>query len=126
VAGTVTQLTQPGPPTFALAGAGSATGLGAASYSGTVTVTSAPGVVPLTDDLSETLTASNGDTLTLLCHQTATPIGSTGVLHGTDQWTVTGGTGRFAHASGSGTGDTYIYNLALFTKSATGTINVGS
>ena len=36
----------------------------------------------ITDTLVETLTAANGDTVTLLCHQVATPV-SPGVLHGT-------------------------------------------
>jgi hypothetical protein len=68
------------------------------------------------------LTAPNGDSLTLLCHQSATPIGNTGVLHGVDQWTVIGGTGKYAHAIGSGTGSTDIYNLKRFAKLDTGTI----
>jgi len=39
-----------------------------------------------------------------------------------DQWTVIGGTGKYAHATGSGTGNTYIYNLKQFAKVDTGTI----
>jgi hypothetical protein len=63
----------------------------------------------LTDTLTEKLTAANGDKLTVLCRETATPTGSTGVLHGVDRWTVIGGTGRFSDAAGSGTGKTCVY-----------------
>ncbi len=121
VAGTVTAT---GPTTFTLSGSGVATGLGQVSYAGTVTITSAPGVVPLTDTLVETLTAKNGDSITLRCEQSAVPVGDTGLLRGTDRWTVIGGTGRYAKATGSGTGTTLIYNLSRFAKTATGTITV--
>jgi hypothetical protein len=120
VAGSVTVT---GPTTFALAGSGVASPLGAVSYQGTVVVTSAAGSTTLTDVLTETLTTASGDSITLRCDQTATPVGSTGVLHGVDRWTVVGGTGRYAKASGSGTGDTYVYNLKAFTKTATGSIS---
>lgn len=120
VAGTVTAT---GAGTFALAGTGIASQLGIVSYSGTVQITSDPGDLPITDTLVETFTAKNGDSITLFCSQVATPIGNTGVLHGIDTWTVVGGTGKFAGATGSGTGDTLIYNLALFAKSSKGTIN---
>lgn len=44
------------------------------------------------------------------------------MLHGVNQWTVTGGTGKYAHATGSGTGNTNIYNLKRFAKVDTDTI----
>jgi len=119
LAGTVTVT---GPTSFALAGAGLASPLGAVRYRGAVVVTSAPGATTLTDVLTETLTTTSGDSITLRCDQAATPVGSTGVLHGVDRWTVVGGTGRYAKASGSGTGDTYVYNLTVFTKTAAGSI----
>jgi hypothetical protein len=120
VAGTVTAT---GPGTFSLAGTGVASQLGAVRYSGTVVVTSAPGAAVLTDVLTETLTTPSGDSITVRCTQTATAVGTTGVLHGVDRWTVVGGTGRYAKASGSGTGDTYIYNLQVFAKTAAGSIS---
>jgi hypothetical protein len=119
VAGTVTAT---GATTLALAGSGLATPLGTFRYAGTVTITSPAGATVLTDVLTETLTAANGDSITVHCAETATPIGNTGVLHGVDHWTVTGGTGKYAHATGSGTGDTYVYNLKLFAKAEIGTI----
>ncbi len=53
----------------------------------------------------ETLTAANGDTLVLTGdHDQGCPTGPNAV-HGTGDWTVTGGTGRFAGATGQGTFD---------------------
>ena len=119
-AGTVTPTS---PSSFALAGAGLASSLGPVRYSGTVTVTSAPGAATLTDVLTEKLTAANGDSITILCQQSATLVpGTTNVLHGKDSWTIVGGTGKYRNARGSGTGDTYVYNLQAFAKTATGTI----
>ena len=75
-----------------------------------------------TDTLTETFTAANGDTLTILCNQVIEEI-SPGVFHGTDTWTVIGGTGRFSDATGSGTGHTYVdLNAGTFTKELTGVI----
>jgi len=122
VSGTVTAT---GAGTFALDGAGVDSAQGVVKYHGDVVVTSAPGAVPLVDTLAETLTSSNGDTLTIHCDQVATPIGTTGVLQGTDHWTIVGGTGRFAHESGSGTGVTYVANLQSFSKAFTGTVSLG-
>jgi hypothetical protein len=122
VAGTVTAT---GPGTFVLSGVGAASALGVVSYRGDVVVTSAPGAVPLTDTLTETLTAANGDALVIRCEQVATRVGTSGVLQGSDHWTVVGGTGRFAHASGSGIGATSIVNLQSFTKAFTGSVTIG-
>jgi hypothetical protein len=120
VAGTVTATS---PSSFALAGSGIASSLGAVRYSGTVTVTSAPGAATLTDTLTETLTAANGDSITIVCQQSATLVpGTTNVLHGKDTWTVVKGVGKYRNARGSGTGDTYVYNLQAFAKTATGSI----
>ena len=106
-----------------LAGAGQASHLGHISYNANGVITGKnPTTGVITDTLKETLTAANGDSLTILCHQVATPI-SPGVYHGTDTWTVTGGTGRFSSATGFGTGDTHVdLNAGTFTKAETGTI----
>jgi hypothetical protein len=66
---------------------------------------------------TETLTAANGDTLTLLDIQTVI---STNEALG--QWTVTGGTGRFSNANGSGTSDLIHTGGSAFTQTWTGTI----
>lgn len=52
----------------------------------------------------ETLTAPNGDTLTFTSVDVACPLSAT-ASHGTGSWTTTGGTGRFAGVTGSGTAD---------------------
>lgn len=90
-------------------------------YSGQVTITSVDEDGVITDVLIETFTAANGDTLTIRCDQVVVP-GDDGLFHGTDTWTVIGGTGRFADATGSGTGTTVVDNLETFTKELTGTI----
>ncbi|WP_406695111.1 hypothetical protein V5E97_29140 [Singulisphaera sp. Ch08] len=48
-----------------------------------------------------TFTAANGDTLTADVTGQAVPVGTTGVLHIVETATITGGTGRFAGATGS-------------------------
>jgi len=107
-----------GEPTFELAGAGKASHLGNVKhYQADGSFTG-----PTTDTLTETLTAANGDTLIIRCDQVLEEI-SPGVFHGTDTWTVIGGTGRFSDATGSGTGETQVdLNVGTFTKDMTGAI----
>ena len=72
-----------------------------------------------------TFVAANGDTLTLRCDQVATPK-TPGVLHGVDKWRVISGTGRFADATGSGTGATDAdLNKGTFAKTMSGSIAFG-
>jgi len=72
----------------------------------------------------ETLTAANGDTLVLTGdHDQGCPTGPNAV-HGTGDWTVTGGTGRFARATGQGTFDGVAdFNRGTFSFQLTGTIS---
>jgi hypothetical protein len=72
----------------------------------------------------ETLTAANGDTLVLTGdHDQGCPIGPNAV-HGTGDWTVTGGTGRFAGATGQGTFDGVAdFNQGTFSFQLAGTIS---
>ena len=128
IAGTLSP-TGPGPtglPTFALSGTGKSNPLGTVRhYNATVMITSGDLVNgPISDVLTETLTAANGDTLTIVCQQVATLTSTgSGVIDGTDTWTVTGGTGRFRNATGSGTGHTHAdLNAGTFSKNMTGTI----
>ena len=72
----------------------------------------------------ETLTAANGDTLELRGpHDVGCPT-RPGVVHGTGDWTVTGGTGRFAGATGQGT---FVggadFNKGTFSFQLSGTIS---
>lgn len=114
-----------GPTTAILDGAGKATHLGKTVYEGDVSDIT-PNETGITDVLVETLTAANGDTLTILCIQEAEEI-SPGVFEGTDQWTVIGGTGRFEGATGQGTGVTRVdLNNHTFSKELSGTISAPS
>lgn len=123
VAGT---LTPTGPGIFALAGTGKASHLGnVKSYRALVQITGGDLVNgPFTDTVTETLTAANGDTITILCDQVANPVSpGSPVLNGTDTWSVIGGTGAFRNATGSGTGHTHAdLDAGTFTKDMTGSI----
>lgn len=111
-----------GETTAALGGSGIAAHLGLSAYVANVSDIT-PTATGFTDVLVETLTAANGDTLTIRCVQVAVQT-SPGVFVGTDQWTVTGGTGRFAGATGQGTGVTQVnLNSGTFTKQLIGTIS---
>lgn len=120
VSGTVTMAD---PVFFVLEGSGTSSHLGATSYRADgVIETIDPVTGAITDSLTETLTAASGDTLTIYCEQSGELL-SPGVYHGTDRWTVIGGTGRFSDATGSGTGDTYVdLNEETFSKQLTGSI----
>lgn len=98
-------------------------GMGEIAYAaqGTLTEFSDDGV-PTRDVLTETLTAANGDTLTIRCEQVLERIGP-GVFRGTDTWAVVGGTGRFSGATGEGGGETFVDLAAgTFAKELTGSI----
>jgi hypothetical protein len=111
-----------GPDSALLSGSGNATHMGKSEYTGNVSAIT-PTLDGFTDVLVETLVAANGDTLTILCIQTAVQT-SPGVFVGTDQWTVIAGTGRFAGATGSGTGITHVdLNNFKFDKQLTGIIS---
>jgi hypothetical protein len=107
---------------FTLTGTGTSPLLGRFDYGGTVEVTHVDPVTgAMTDTLTETLTTPTGS-LTILCHQAADPTGP-GTFSATDQWTVIGGTGAFAHATGSGTGHTDVnLNTGAVAKSMAGSL----
>jgi len=114
-----------GPTSAALSGSGISTYLGLTAYAGVVSEIT-PTDTGLTDVLVETLTAANGDTITILCNQVAVQQAS-GVFQGSDEWTVIGGTGRFAGATGSGTGIAHVdLNNGTFSKQLIGTISAPS
>jgi len=107
------------------------TGTGIASYLGRSTnvnhiTVSGPASCPggFANINVETLTAANGDTLVLTGpHDQGCPTGPNAV-HGTGDWTVTGGTGRFAGATGQGTFDGGAdFNQGTFSFQLTGTIS---
>ena len=112
-----------GAPLFT--GAGIASHLGNSTSAGYVVFTagspSCAGGVP--NDNYETLTAANGDTLTIVSHDVACPTGPN-QYHGSGDWNVIGGTGRFAGATGQGTFDGHSdFYLGVFSMNLTGTIS---
>lgn len=107
-------------------GTGIATHLGRSTNEGYVVFTtgsaSCAGGVP--NDNYETLTAANGDSLTIVSHDVACPIGQN-LYHGSGDWEALGGTGRFSGASGQGTLDGYSdFNQGVFSIQLTGTISI--
>jgi hypothetical protein len=84
-----------------------------------------PGTGTVRLALTETLVRPAGDGIMVLRVLDAEPIGPD-VLHGTGGWTVIGGTGRLAAASGSGTGELTL-DLARrrFTSTLAGRIRLG-
>jgi hypothetical protein len=77
-------------------------GRGTATHLGTYTehVTEQVNVLTMSSTGASTFTAANGDTLTASISGQATPT-SPGVLSIVEVYTITGGTGRFAGASGT-------------------------
>ena len=107
-------------------GTGIASHLGRSTNVNNITVLSGPVSCPggFANKNVETLTAANGDKLMLTGpHDVGCPI-RPGVVHGTGDWTVTGGTGRFAGATGQGT---FVggadFNKGTFSFQLTGTIS---
>lgn len=70
----------------------------------------------------ETLTAANGDALTITSVDVACPTGP-GQYHGTGHWVVTAGTGRFSDARGDGSFDgNSDFGAGTFAIRLTGTV----
>lgn len=110
--------------TVVFTGAGVAGRLGRGTSQGIAVVTGPDGTIPggLDNVNTETFTAANGDTLTITSQDVAVPV-APGVTHGTGSWTVTGGTGRFLDATGSGTLDGYAdFVRGVFAFQLNGTI----
>ena len=107
-------------------GTGIASHLGRSTNVNNITVWSGPVSCPggFANINVETLTAANGDKLVLTGdHDQGCPAGPNAV-HGTGDWIVTGGTGRFAGATGQGT---FVggadFNQGTFSFQLTGTIS---
>lgn len=116
-----------GPYTTAFSGTGLATHLGRITTDGHVQITgidNTPCEGGVVNTNTEILTAANGDTLTITSADVACPVGPNR-YHGSGQWLVTGGTGRFAHASGSGTFDGHSdFGAGTFDTTLTGTLRL--
>lgn len=117
---------------FSVSGTGNATTLGNTSNQGTVVMQSQPnpncpttGFVVTND---ETVTAANGDQATLRILDAPCPVqGEPGIFDGVSTYYITGGTGRFAAASGQGRfdgrGDFTDPNNLTFTYTFNGTLS---
>ena len=92
--------------TVYFSGTGNATHLGRSANDGEAVIAGSSSDCPggMANVNTETLTAANGDTLTLTSDDVACPI-SPGVFEGTGSWWVSGGTGRFSNVTGQGTID---------------------
>ena len=95
---------------FSVVGAGHATTLGLSTNQGTVVIQTEPNpACPMTGFVvtnDETLTAASGDQVTLSILDKPCPVtGEPGIYDGVSTYHITGGTGRFAGASGEGTFD---------------------
>ena len=113
-----------GPTTTAFAGTGYATLMGRIANDGHVQITGSDSSCPggVANINVETLTAANGDTLTVTSQDVACLTGP-GRYHGSGHWTVTAGTGRFSATTGQGTFDgSSDFNAGVFTTTLTGTL----
>lgn len=114
------------PTTATIAGTGNYEHLGLTTIAATSTITGVSTCGAFTATEHDVYTAANGDTLTLKVSDVFCSTSSPGVLTLTGTFTVTGGTGRFADASGSGTIEATAVMLTAtsgtFSGTQTGTI----
>ena len=111
--------------TSGFAGTGTATHMGRIETEGRAYISgldsSCPGGVANLN--VETLTAANGDTLTISSQDVVCPT-APGRYHGTGRWTVTGGTGRFSETTGQGSYDgSADFNAGTFVIDLTGVLS---
>jgi hypothetical protein len=106
-------------PTVSITGTGNYEHLGLTqiSIAGAITGFSACGGFTAMEQ--DTFTAANGDTVLLSVHDVFCPTSSPFVFQFTGVFSITGGTGRFIDASGSGT----IQGSITFTSASSGTFS---
>lgn len=113
-----------GETTVSFSGSGTGTRMGHTTNDGSVVLTGPDSSRPngVANVNREKLTNNDGDTLTIMSQDVSCPIGS-GQYHGTGQWIVTGGTGRFEGATGQGSLDgSADFNAGTFTIHLIGTL----
>jgi len=116
-----------GDTTVAFQGRGTATHMDAITTNGAADITGDDDSTcggGIANTHRETLTAANGDTLTVISNDVACPTGPYR-YHGTGHWAVTSGTGRFAGTTGAGTldGDSD-FNAGTFHLDLSGSISL--
>ncbi len=95
--------------------------LGKTTFAGKATMTGTSECGGFTATEQETFTAANGDQIFASATDVACPTSNPNIIHVTASATITGGTGRFAHASGSFT--TQVTAAAASPTATTGTIS---
>jgi hypothetical protein len=119
-------ITFTGETTATLAGQGRAIRLGNTTSNGNLTIVGPnPNCIGgFSVEIQETFTAANGDQLTTTITPQLCPI-APGIYHGVGTYVVTGGTGRFAGATGSGVFDgTGDFNTGTIICMLAGTISI--
>jgi hypothetical protein len=116
------------PSTAITAGTGHATHLGRITSEGNLTIVGEASCVDnevgFSVEMQDTFTAANGDILTTAITMQLCPI-APGIYHGVGTYIVTGGTGRFANATGSGVFDgTGNFNTGTIICALNGTISI--
>ena len=111
------------PTTAVYQGSGDVKHLGGSTVAGTVTAVGPAPCDGFAAQHTVTITASSGDQLFISVTATACTEG-TNQYHGFGSYTITGGTGRFAGATGNGAMDGHCdFNAGTFTLTFNGTIS---
>jgi hypothetical protein len=116
------------PTTATTTGTGNATHLGRITSDGRLAIVGQASCigneVGFSVEMPDTFTAANGDKLTTTITMQLCPI-APGIYHGVGTYVVTGGTGRFAGATGSGVFDgTGNFNTGTIICALSGTISM--
>jgi hypothetical protein len=123
--GTITFTSQ---STATTAGTGNATHLGRITSDGNLTIVGEASCIDnevgFAAEMQDRFTAATGDEVTTAITMQLCPI-APGIYHGVGTYVVTGGTGRFASATGSGVFDgTGNFNTGTIICALTGTISI--
>jgi hypothetical protein len=121
-------ITFTGPSTATTAGTGNANHMGRIASDGSLTIVGEASCigneVGFAVEMQDTFTAANGDKLMTAITMELCPI-APGIYHGVGTYVVTGGTGRFAGATGSGVFDgTGNFNTGTIICALNGTISM--
>jgi len=111
--------TDTSPTTVLITGTGHYDHLGFTTLRFPSTITGAAECGGFTAVEQDTYTGANGDSVLLTVHDTICPTSTPNAFQLNGSFTVTGGTGRFADASGSGT----VHASVTFTSATSGTFS---